>query len=377
MPIKKVYTSDKVVYRETIEVTGFPSARYFNETEQLRLYEEYISSITGLSAVRDPDNVTAIKIHLRCNRRIDPWPSWGTGVCQFDGVTGAFDGWVEGWGGAGGAGGGGIGGHITVSEIVTDAQGNIWGWDRNLIFKKLNPLTNIWEDTGKWYNFFGANIGSFRGSSSPYVIDLVADRYVTRLGADSANSLSICEYSTGDFLYRVYVCGRVDGLFAADNRRAYAVADDGVMTVFDYVTGQVLGAFDSGISDAGNEAWSWDPIYRRILHCPKVPDTLPDGHCNIRVYGYYPVPLAVGMTPPIPLKTPRKGVTVPVYCRVYGGAGEGIPGQEVSFSVTTSPDASVAPNRRSTAENGVVKTFLTGVLAGANGITAETEVPDA
>lgn len=348
MPIKKVFTSEKVVYRPEIN--------------------ERIQWLNGMSVVRNPDNSTELKIHLHVVTQWSTFPGWGVGVYQFSALTGAFESFRT-----------DVNISLLVKQIVTDFSGAIWGWSQNLNFVKLNPQTATWDSTGKGFNFFGANVGTSRVSGSPYMINLLEDRFVTRLGADSAYSVSICEYSSGDFLYRVNVCGRPVALFAVDASRAYAIADDGTVTVFNFVTGEVQGAFHSGIEqNIGNQAWTWDPQLRRILHCPYVADTFTTEYvCNVLINGYYPVPLALGMTPPIPLNPPREGVTVPVYCRVYGGAGEGIPGQEVTFTVTDTLGASVAPNRRNTAENGVVKTFLTGALAGANGITAETEVPDA
>jgi len=81
------------------------------------------------------------------------------------------------------------------------------------------------------------------------------------------------------------------------------------------------------------------------------------------------------MTPPIPLRSPQKGKTVPVFNRVYGGAAEGIVGQELTYTVGNDSAATVSPGRKASENNGVVLVQLAGVLAGANSIVSETSVP--
>ncbi|MNR56887.1 hypothetical protein D3C85_1775550 [compost metagenome] len=81
------------------------------------------------------------------------------------------------------------------------------------------------------------------------------------------------------------------------------------------------------------------------------------------------------MTPPIPLRYPQKGKTVPVFNRVYGGAAEGIVGQELTYTVGNDLAATVSPGRKASENNGTVIVQLTGELAGSNSIVSETSVP--
>jgi hypothetical protein len=302
--------------------------------------------------------------------RQDAWPSWSVQTLVWDGRTGAYKGMRQNIT------------SFTIAFMFSAPDGTIWAtslYDYGLL--KVDPVT--WRTTQHpvLLTDLGANIGStgaFPGTST-FAVDPGRDVVITRLHENTSSQLSVCRLSDGDWLRTINVAGNIEFLFIAEPPVAYAVETTGNLTAFNYATGEVLGVLHTGLVSGGftwaNTAFTWDPFMRRVMFCYNSPDTLPDGICTTKVKGYYPVALPVGMTPPIPLRSPQKGKTVPVFNRVYGGAAEGIVGQELTYTVGNDSAATVSPGRKASENNGVVLVQLAGVLAGANSIVSETSVP--
>jgi len=383
MPIKKVLTTEKATYRLSpwpVPRTGlWPPGEpihyfYASPIDTYRIYGEYVASVRGMATIKSPVYPGEFEIWLYTMTTTDDWPSWNTVLMIFNGKTGAFIGTEGNSTVMSNARKSGVS-NYTVRDIFTAPDGSIWGNRNNNWLVKLNTQTGTFEEQLSLFDI-GGNIGTIWGLSA-IAVDQQAGILITRLGSDAAHQISVCDLATGDFIRRINICGRARSVFIADQQVAYTAAEDGTLTAFNYLTGQVYGALHTGLaySNFTNVAYSWDPYMRRILVCPQVPDTLPDGDCNLQVHGYYPIPLPVGMTPPIPLRYPQKGKTVQVWNRVYGGASEGIAGQELTYTVGNDSAATVSPGRKASENNGVVLVQLAGVLAGANSIVSETSVP--
>jgi len=378
MPIKQVFESDVAVYPLTTRAvprTGLilpDGISYFypSPVETLFTCTMYIDFFRGLFTIKDPTYPGEFEIHLLCVMRQDAWPSWSVQTLVWDGRTGAYKGMRQNIT------------SFTIAFMFSAPDGTIWAtslYDYGLL--KVDPVT--WRTTQHpvLLTDFGANIGStgaFPGTGT-FAVDPGRDVVITRLHENTSSQLSVCRLSNGDWLRTINVAGNIEFLFIAEPPMAYAVETTGNLTAFNYATGEVLGVLHTGLVSGGftwaNTAFTWDPFMRRVLFCYNSPDTLPDGICTTKVKGYYPVALPVGMTPPIPLRSPQKGKTVPVFNRVYGGAAEGIVGQELTYTVGNDSAATVSPGRKASENNGVVLVQLAGVLAGANSIVSETSVP--
>jgi len=379
MPIKQVFESDVAVYplttRDVPRVGIYPpgggiSYFWFSPVETLFTCTMYIDFFRGLFTVKDPTYPGEFEIHLLCAMRQDEWPSWSVQTLVWDGRTGAYKGMRQNIT------------SFTIAFMFSAPDGSIWAtslYDAGLLM--VNPVT--WRTTQHptLLTEMGANIGStgaFPGTST-FAVDPGRDVVITRLHENSSSQLSVCRLSNGDWLRTINVAGNIEFLFIAEPPMAYAVETTGNLTAFNYETGEVLGVLHTGLVSGGftwaNTAFTWDPFMRRVLFCFNSPDTLPDCICTTKIKGYYPVALPVGMTPPIPLRSPQKGKTVPVFNRVYGGAAEGIVGQELTYTVGNDSAATVSPGRKASENNGVVLVQLAGVLAGANSIVSETSVP--
>jgi len=378
MPIKQVFESDVAVYPLTHRAVPRTSLlpgdgiSYFftSPVETYFTCTMYIDFFRGLFTVKDPNYPGEFEVHLLCAMRQDEWPSWCVRTLVWDGRSGAFKGLRQ---------------TLTsfqISYMSSAPDGSIWATSLyTWALMRVDPVTWLTTDHPVGLNELGANIGSTGAwpGTSTFAVDPTRDVVITRIAGNTNSQLSVCQLSTGDWLRTINVAGHIEFLFIAEPPMAYAVETDGNLTAFNYETGEVTGVLHTGLVSGGftwsNTAFTWDPFMRRVLFCYNSPDTLPDCICTTRVKGYYPVALPVGMTPPIPLRSPQKGKTVPVFNRVYGAAGEGIVGQELTYTVGNDSAATVSPGRKASENNGTVQVQLAGVLAGANSIVSETSVP--
>jgi hypothetical protein len=381
MPIKQVFESDVAVYplttREVPRTGVYPDGLgggiayfYFSPVDTYRIYTMYIDFFRGLFTVKDPNYPGEFEIHLLCAMRQDPWPSWSVQTFVWNGRTGAFKEMRQNIT------------SFTLAFMFSAPDGSIWATSLyNYGFLKVNSVDWTMTEHPVLFSDLGANIGSTGGSpgTSAIAIDPGRDVLITRIQGNAASQLSVCRLSNGDWLRTINMAGHIESIFIAEPPMAYAVETSGNLTAFNYETGEVTGVLHTGLVSGGftwsNTAFTWDPFMRRVLFCYNTPDILPDGDCTTRVKGFYPIPLPVGMTPPIPLQYPQKGKTVPVFNRVYGAAAEGIVGQEVTYTVGDDSAATVSPSRKATENNGTVYVQLAGTIAGANSITSEVTVP--
>lgn len=360
MPLKQVFTSAPAVYR--VDETPGSFDYWAGEPENFnRVYDEYLWWAAGVAVLDNPASPTHYEVLVLGMSSTRYWPSWGFGAMRFDGLTGEFLGWDTRFK------------QYAVTDVSTGPDGNVWAVRQNHWIGKLDRTTGLFSTEIDLLDHYGTNVSSFWASSAPICVDLANDRAITRLARDGQNQLSICAHASGDALHQITVCGEAEQVFMADDRRAYCVSTRGVVTVFDYMTGQVLGVLDVGKS-ADPRRWAWDKTLKRILCFTHTPDDMPEGHCTAKLTGFYPTPVAAGMTPPIPLQIPRIDRQVPVHVRVYGAAGEGIAGAAVTFSLTDPAGGTLGPARVASDRNGTLRTYLTGVLAGDNTINASTEV---
>lgn len=363
MPIKHVSTSQPAVYRNAITV---PPGTYnywsTNPVNNARNYDEYVSFLMGVAVLDNPASPTHYEIHVMSLLQYRYWPSWKVGSMVFNALNGTFKGWDT------------RQSQYTIKYVSTGPDGMIWANNNNFTLARLNRDTMTFSNQHNLLNYYGQNVGSNWTSSAPICVDYTNDRTITKLNRDKGYQVSICEESTGNALYQVDACGAIIDVFMADDRRAYLVSNTGVITVIDYVTNQKLGALHIETTPY-QRRWSWDKTLKRIITCTLTPDDMPEGDCTIKLEAYYPIPLPAGLTPPIPLGIVRKDKRTPIYTRVYGATGEGVAGNQVTFSLSNTPGAgTIGPARVATDRNGTLRTYFTGTLAGDNIITGETEV---
>ena len=366
MPIKQVFESAPGVYRTGLR-TGIIEDPWADTPERDRIYDEYLwPSISwgGAFIIENPESPTDYQIAfvaINFERSTGIGEAANVVTMLWSGLTGEFLGHDTRLG-------------IGVFKFQTGANGTIRGtrfWIvPDSVVYKLNPITYELTETHP-YGFYE---GSAQIASIPCVDE--QEDIALFIGFSDVHSLgevAVHRESTGEFLYKLKVCGIPESIFMAEKPHAYVVATDGTLTLFNYVTGQVLGVLHAGLTD-NLRYWTWDRVAKRILCFEITPDILPEGHCTSKFRGYYPISLAHGLAGPIPLQAPRIGRRVEMLTKVYGAAGDGIPGQVVNYSLETPTGTVVAPIQHTTDLNGNSRTYVTASLAGDNTLTASTVV---
>ena len=371
MPIKQVFESAPGVYRIGLR-SGLPDAWYNDAVDRLRLYDEYIEWVNGITVIENPESPTdyeMVGFFTNWERSAGLLEGVNTVAMRWSGLTGEFLGhdtrynyWLLG-----------------VNNVTGGARGVTTAYPTHTVsgpadIYKLNPDEKDFEllHPAGYYGGVTSNI--------PVCIDVENDR--TMLIGPSLflglkdSEVAVFQESTGVFLYKFFVIGACTHAFMGDAPSAYVVTAEGRLAVVDYVKGKVIGILHVGISEY-ERVWTWDRIAKRILSFERTPDTYPNGDCTCRIRGYYPSPDATGMAGPIPLQPPAKGERVEWITKVYGAAGEGVTGAVVNYALDNPAGAAVSPAQHTTDNNGNSRTFVTCSLAGDNELTATVEVPDA
>lgn len=330
MALEHVYTSAPLEY--TLWDGVEPALFYHPElVEPPRLYTESVQFLRGLWTRRKRTlEAEAVYSLLTAEDQIY-FPGWGITEWQWDAQSGAFLGRID----RGLSGEGPI--EITTRVVTSSPYGHLYKQSQSLdAISEIDPesfeVIKLISEGGTLNWTYGAEESSTVG---PFMIDPVADLAVLHTSLNSNTGVSIHRLSTRETLtYNIRTAGMIQDIQAETPGTCFVVHTNGVVTVLDYAQGQVLGVIRASASASLWDAkLAWDPVHRRVIVCEKTADAA-DGAATIHVEGYRPVPVPVALTPPIPLRAPRAGRTVPVLVRAYGDAGEGVGGVVVQAAET-------------------------------------------
>lgn len=283
-----------------------------------RIYAEEINAIIGFFVNREKTETSDFVVHFLASTYQIYYPSYNYIDWRFDGMTGAY-----------------LGRRVALIGTNFDYQlhpardGSLWRVSILGSFFEVDPVT--FEE-----------IDDTRQEPAKYSaieLDLpLVDRsqnLVVMKTNNEASQIGVYNFTTGALVRRIPVSGDAADIFAEDNRRCYVLTTENILNLVDYTTGEVLSTLRAPDVEAGalGSKLTWDRYLRRILLFTWRANAT-DGAGLSSFAGYYPVPLAVGITKPIPLLPPRAGRIVPCLARAYGDAGEGIPGVKISPLVT-------------------------------------------
>lgn len=282
-----------------------------------RVYDEDIASVLAIWV--DPAwsmyAESTIRVAVLTNQVA--WPGWGAWVYSFESETGRCLGRAA------------SPFAVTDREVVRAADGTLFVRDYTDTIRTLNPLTLAREGASWPASWWGGAV-----SVTAFMMDPGRDLAVLRTSLEANDQVAVRTISTGALVRRCFVAGQVFGIFPEDGSRCYVLAGNGVLTLLDFTTGEVLGVSREPIAPGAlTFRAAWDPLRRRLMTCDRTPDAQ-DGACTTRVRGYLPVPVPVGITTPVPLSAPRKGATVQILTRLYGDAGEPVGGGRIRAALT-------------------------------------------
>jgi hypothetical protein len=292
-----------------------------------RIYAEEISGLVGLFVNREKTPWSDFTIHLLASTQQIYYPSYNFIDWRFDGMTGAYlDRRV------------GLPGTLYDYQIHQARDGSLWRTSILGSFFEVDPLTfEEIPDSREMPEKYGA-----------IELDLpMVDRAQNLVVMSTSNEnrqIGVYDFTTGALTRRINIGGIAAAIVPEDERRCYVLTNDNLLNLIDYTTGEILSTLKMPDMEAGaaDSILAWDRYLRRWLRFT-LRDNATDGACLSTIAGYYPVPLAVGLTNPMPLIPPRKGRAVPCLARAYGDAGEPIPGLQLSAEASGAASISGAP----------------------------------
>jgi hypothetical protein len=321
-----------------------------------RLYAEEISALTGLFVKREKTQWSDFTIHLLATTNQIYYPSYNFIDWRFDGMTGAYlDRRV------------GLAGTLYDYQIHQARDGSLWRVSILGSFFEIDPLTfEEIDDTRQEPAKYGAII-----LDCPLVDR--AQNIVVMASSNENRQIGVYDFTTGALIRRINMGGIAKAIVAEDERRCYVLTEDQLLNLVDYATGDILSTLKLPNVEAGafDSLLAWDRYLRRWLRFTWRANAT-DGACLSTIGGFYPVPLAVGLTPPLPLTPPRRGRITPCLLRAFGDAGEPIPG--VKIAIDSSGAATITGAPPATDDDGDAIVSISGDAAGSATLNASAAI---
>lgn len=350
----QIFESDPPQYELAPAVPG-PYNNYL--VTPPRIYGETITGVEAFFCVKENTLASLFTISAYCTMNITTFPGFSFSRFRFDGYTGAYMDRTD----------------IAVGsafdhQIYQSRDGSLWRKDVTGPVFEVDPLTfeeidGTRQDPAKY------------GTSSLDLpmVDRSLDLIVMRSGNEEiSNEIGVYDFTSGALIRQITISGEALVIMPEDERRCYVACANHVLNLVDYTTGRVLSTLRTPGAEAGvlNVRYAWDRLLRRFLVFNHRSDDT-DGACLSTASGYYPLPLGVGMTPPIPIRAPRAGRSTPFISRVYGDAGEGVPGVKVTPAVGTAALSGAPPF---TDRDGEALITLIPDAAGSDTLTVTSDV---
>lgn len=288
------------------------------------------------------------------------------------------------------------GSHYGTVAGSFDSHNYLWRQQDATTFKEqyiasLEKITNIIPDIDQvWVDYtFLNSVGFLVRTGATLDNDKYGGGFLEKILVDEINGLLIRPMgpgltvirvyglASGNFIREIWVSGQPEQIFAEDENHAYVYCANGILDLVDYVQGVVLSSHRAPLppdtqfigGGEGQQRFAYERRYRRLLSMVITfeGDGITEKRINTtRVRGYYPVPLPVRITTPIPLKPPRKNRKTPVLVRLTGDILEPISGVNVSGAISGTGTLTIS--------NGVTNEFGEVVLEAVGDTAASTTV---
>jgi hypothetical protein len=324
----KTFQSQPFLYRLPSVISGGAQIYHSELTTPPRIYgEEYDGGgVTVIFLNQEPLVDGYEVIYLFITQNMVFFPGYNYALHRFNATTGEYLGRFD------------ADPTLFIFSRFTQALDNtIYRCDVALKITKcqIDPVVGVTSDGVEIYD-----LSTFAGVTSIDAFSLYATSNVALICANVANQLRVHDLNTGALLRTVTLPASGVQVMPEDSERCYVMSANHVMCLIDYSQGTVLSAFkiqDDFDPSLPGVTVTWDTYYRRFLSWVDTPvDTT--GQNTSTVNGYFPLPQAVGLTAPIPLKPPRKYSSTPIYTRLFGDLGEPVGGVQIVLT----PDSGIA-----------------------------------
>jgi hypothetical protein len=309
------------------DITAGDPAYYPEFVTPPRIYAEEIAGILSFFVSRERTQWSDFVVHFMATTHQIYYPSYNYIDWRFDGLTGAYlDRRV------------GLIGSLYDYQIYPARDGALWRVSILGSIFEVDPVTlEEIPDTRQDPAKYGATILDLP------LVDR-AQNLIVMASNNEVNDIGVYNFTSGALIRRIRLSGAPADIFAEDERRCYVLTEDRLLNLVDYTTGEILSTLKAPAVEAGalDSKLTWDRFLRRILLFTLRPSAT-DGACVSSFAGFYPAPIAMGITKAIPLLPPRTGRIVPCLVRSYGDAGEGVPGVKLAASVSGDASFTGAP----------------------------------
>lgn len=372
---KQIWVSDK------IEPFSYPFTSYSFEyhADEIWINGADIKYIAFLTTVQSQHYNTDFQVVAYVHAYQKNWPSWAIGYVFINGETGANPLYLP---AAAVADLIGLKSnqYLVSKEVTESAAGVPWGGrspDNDALelswlfvtldeikeqiiqsFEKI-PASGVFvpsvediEVNLSYYsrigllNFTGVSLPKSKYGDPVELRRVFVDEYNDRLMRPYDSGIPIVkvyELASGDFVQDIWVSGDPEQIFAESDKHAYVYCRNGMLDLINYIEGRVVSSYRApfppdteyiGVG-IGQQTFCYERRLRRLISLSVTAREEIDGasYSTMRARGYYPVPLPVGLSTPIPLKPPRKGKKIPVVVRLHGDILEPISGVNVSATV--------------------------------------------
>jgi hypothetical protein len=368
--LQQTFVTQPFLYRlpEDIPITGFPLAFYHPElTTAPRIYgEEWDGGTTALFL--NPEDIADgyEVIWLGIDENMIRWPGYNFTWYRFNASTGEYLGRVD-----------SAASDWLFSIFGQSRDGTLWKLRNSVTPFQAFPCvvtpTSVTPSSSASFDFT-----NFETVTELFAFLIDVDQNLLIANANVESNVKVWNLTTGKIIRTIALPSFATVVMAVDDRQCYVMTSTGILCLVDYQAGEVITSFAVQANGSTSPFTSYKTIaydtnYRRFLSWNYTPVDGSGQNTSV-IQGFYPVPIAVGITKPIPLRPPRKFRTVPILNRIYGDMGEACGGGVVSLIVSDPTLGTIAGFPALTDTDGESIGSLACLAPGAPLILASTDL---
>lgn len=319
MGLRKPFTaSDPLAYRLASEMGTFWLHYAPDLITPPRVYGEELTGLGAVWAGHDPNRYGPSSLSVLASMRQDDYPGWDITRWKHDGQEGRALSRDVGVGDAVMA---------TYARFTVEPSGVVWWFGDPYTTRAVELDSATLAEAGAV--IVGSDFGAL--TLPAFAVDRAADRVFMRKDT-SGNRVEVFRLSTKVKLVDLWAPGEVRSIVLTHDGFVYLVDVLEWICCYDY-EGRFRGALKATRAPAApfGVIYGWDHYFKRLLRVVGTASAT-DGASTVRPEGFFPEPEAWELTPPLPLKVPRKGRSIYSFAHIAGEGGEPLGGRRLTVT---------------------------------------------
>lgn len=321
MGLRQCFTAaDPLAYRLPADIDPSPFEFLYHPDLLVapRVYGEEIATVAAVWGGRDPNRYGPSSISVLAIMRQVRWPGWDITRWKHDGQEGRLLSRDVGLGGAT---------MSTNGRFSVEPGGAVWWYGDPYVARAAELDAATLQETGSV--ILGADFGTL--ALPAFAVDRAADRVFMRTDT-SGSRVQVHRLSTQAKLADIWAPGEVRSIVLTHDGHVYLVDVLDWICCYDY-EGRFRGALKATRAPSApfGVVYGWDHYFKRLLRVVGTASAT-DGASTVRPEGFFPEPEAWELSPPLPLKVPRKGRTIYSFAHIAGEGGEPLAGRRLTFT---------------------------------------------